>query len=54
MSKKHHVSFEAHKKVKEPIVVDFRTKDGKEVIFPAHKKVIEEVEVDFMARNNKK
>ena len=54
MSKKHHVHFSAYEKVKEPVMVDFKTKTGKEVIFPAHEKVLEKVEVDFMARNKKK
>ncbi len=53
MSKKHHVSFVAEKKVKEPVVVDFRTKTGEEIRFPAHKKVPEKVGVEFMARNKK-
>jgi hypothetical protein len=51
MSKKHHVHFEATKTVKEPVVIDFRTSDGKEVTFNAHKPEKEKVKVDFMARN---
>lgn len=51
MTKKHHVHFIAKEKVKELVVVDFRTKTGQEVRFPAHKKVLEEVKIDFMAKN---
>jgi len=54
MAKRHHVRFEAHKPVKEKVVVDFKMKDGEEVIFPAHKTVEEPVEVDFMAKNKKR
>ena len=43
----------AEKKVKEPVVVAFVTKDGKPVVFPAHKKVNEQVVVDFFAKNKK-
>ena len=43
----------AEKKVREPVIVDFRTKTGEEIRFPAHKKVLEEIEVDFMARDKK-
>lgn len=53
MAHKHHVSFVAEKKVKEPVFVDFTTKTGKEVTFPAHKKVLEPVKVNFMAKNKK-
>ena len=52
--KRHHVKFEAEKKVPVPVKVDFTKKDGTEVVFPAHKKVTKKVEVDFMAKNKKK
>ncbi len=52
--KKHHVNFEADKKVSVPVNVDFQRKDGTNVDFPAHKKVIKKVEIDFMAKNKKK
>ena len=51
MSKKHHVKFIAHEKVKEPVIVDFFERNGTEIKFPAHKKIKEEVLVDFMAKN---
>ena len=51
MSKRHHVSFTAHKKVKEDVHVTFQTKTGKPVSFDAEKKVEEPVRVDFMAKN---
>jgi len=51
MSKKHHVSFVAHEKVKEPVFVDFKTKSGQEVKFKAHEKVLEKVKVNFVAKN---
>lgn len=54
MTKKHHVSFIAEKKVKEPVIVDFKTKNGKEITFPAHKKILEPVKVNFMAKNKKR
>lgn len=53
MARKTHVHFEAHKPVKEVVVVDFKTKGGKEVIFPAHKMVKEPVVVDFFAKKHK-
>ena len=52
--KKHHVNFEADKKVSVPVNVDFQRKDGTNVDFPAHKEVTKKVEVDFMAKNKKK
>jgi len=52
--KRHHVRFEAEKKVSKPAQVKFTTEDGTKVSFPAHKKVKEKVDVDFMARNKKK
>ncbi len=54
MAKKHHVHFTALEKVKEPVVVNFKTNQGKEIKFPAHKKVLEEVQVEFMAKGKKK
>jgi hypothetical protein len=53
-SKRHHVDFVAHKTVKEPTEVKFKTKAGKPVDFVAKKPVKEEVEVSFMAKNKKK
>ena len=52
--KRHHVRFEAEKKVSEPVEVEFVRKDGTRVDFPAHQKVKETVKVDFMARNKRK
>jgi hypothetical protein len=54
MSKKHHVSFDAHKKVPVETQVQFQTKSGKQVSFEAEKKVKEPVHVVFMARNKPK
>jgi hypothetical protein len=51
MSKKHHVSFNAHKKLPVEKTVSFRTKDGTRVSFEATKKVEKPVHVDFMAKN---
>ena len=51
MSKKHHVAFAAHRKVKENVHVAFQTKAGKPISFDAEKKVKEPVRVDFMAKN---
>jgi hypothetical protein len=51
MSKKHLVSFLAHKKVAEEVPVNFRTRNGKSVSFEATKKVEEPVVVSFTARN---
>src|SRR5437879_7617981 len=53
MSKRHHVSFIAHKKVPEEVQVEFRTKAGKKVSFDAEKRVKEAVRVDFMAKNKR-
>jgi hypothetical protein len=52
--KRHHVTFEADKKVSESVEVEFVRKDGTRVDFPAHQKVKETVKVDFMARNKRK
>ena len=51
MNKRHHVSFNAHRKAKEEVHVAFRTKAGKPVSFDAEKKVKEPVHVEFMAKN---
>jgi hypothetical protein len=53
MTHKHHVKFIAHEKVKEPVVVSFKTRDGEKVKFAAHEKVLEKVPVNFMAKNKK-
>jgi len=60
MSKRHHVSFNAQKKVSEEVHVAFRTNAGEKVSFEAEKKVKEPVRVEFygekqaqvMCRNN--
>lgn len=52
--KKHHVDFSAHKKVKEPTEVKFKTKTGELVDFEARKPVEKRIDVSFMARNKKK
>ena len=49
-AKKHQVKFKAHKKVKTPVKVKFKTKDG-EVEFKAKKPVEKLVQVKFKARN---
>lgn len=51
MSRRHHVSFNAHRKINEQVHVAFRTKAGQAVSFEAEKKVKAPVHVDFMARN---
>ncbi len=53
-SKRHHVRFEAEKKVSKEVEVKFARRDGSKVDFPAHQKVKETVKVDFMAKNKKK
>lgn len=53
-AKRHHVNFEAEKKVSKPVQVRFTTEDGSKVSFPAHKKVKKIVDVGFMAKNKKK
>lgn len=50
-TKKHKVSFDAHRNVVEEVPVKFRTRDGERVSFDARKKVKEPVRVKFMARN---
>ena len=52
--KRHHVSFNAEKKVSEPVKVKFVRGDGTTANFPAHQKVKETVKVDFMAMSKKK
>jgi len=52
--KRHHVRFEAEKKVSEDVDVKFVRRDGTPVDFPAHEKVAKTVKIDFMARNKKK
>ena len=52
--KRHHVRFNAEKKVSEPVKVKFVRGDGTTANFPAHQKVKEPVKVDFMAKNKKK
>ncbi len=52
--KRHHVRFEAEKKVPEEVEVQFVRRDGTRADFPAHQNVKKTVNVDFMARNKKK
>jgi hypothetical protein len=49
MTKKR-VEFDAHKKVKQPVEVRFRTKEGERVDFTAKKPVKVPVHVKFTAR----
>ena len=51
---RHRVGFTAHKTVKEPTDVTFRTKTGERVDFVARKPVQEEVEIFFLAKNKKR
>jgi len=51
MPKKHTVQFDAHKKVKKPIEVEFTTKKGKPVDFVAEKAVKVPVRVKFRAKD---
>jgi hypothetical protein len=48
------VQFDAHKKVKQPAEVKFKTRQGEKVKFVAEKKVSVPVRVKFMARDDKK
>ncbi len=48
--KKEKVEFDAHKVVKKPVEVDFKTKAGKEVDFVAEKNVRVPVHVRFNAK----
>ena len=52
--KRHHVRFQAEKKVPEAVQVQFVRKDGTTADFPAHQNVNKTIKVDFMARNKKK
>lgn len=45
------VEFDAHKKVKVPVKVRFKTSSGKPVSFPAHKPVEKKVHVKFRAKS---
>jgi hypothetical protein len=54
IQRRHSVKFTAHKTVKEPTDVAFRTKTGERVDFVARKPVQEEVEVFFLAKNKKR
>lgn len=51
MAKRHHVHFEALKKVIEPVKVSFKTGGGEKISFKAHRPVKETVDVDFMVKN---
>jgi len=53
MSKRHIVEFDAHKKVKLPTEVEFRTKNGKQVDFVADKPTKVPVHVRFKAKDTK-
>lgn len=52
--KRHHVRFEAEKKVSEEVEVKFVRRDGTKADFPAHQKVKKTVDVDFMAKDKRK
>ena len=52
MTKK--VEFDAHKKIKKPVEVQFETRKGKMVDFFADKKVKVPVHVKFTAKGRKK
>ena len=52
MAKK--VEFDAHKKVKQPVEVQFKTQAGRKVDFVAEKKVEVPVHVKFTAKDRKK
>jgi len=51
MTKKHTVEFKAHKTVKRPTEVEFKTKDGKRVDFVAEKPTKVPVRVKFKAKD---
>ena len=51
MPKKHTVQFNAHKKVKMPTEVEFKTKSGKNVDFVAEKPTEVPVHVKFKAKD---
>ncbi len=48
------VEFDAHKKVKQPVKVQFETRKGDKVDFVAEKKVEVPVHVRFAAKDRKK
>lgn len=48
------VEFDAHKKVKQPVEVKFKTRGGEKVKFVAGKKVPVPVHVKFTTRDRKK
>jgi len=48
------IEFDAHKKIKKPVEVQFETKKGKKVDFVADKKVKVPVHVKFTVRDRKK
>jgi len=50
MSNKRTVEFNAHRKVKQPTEVEFRTRDGKKVDFVAKKPTSVPVHVKFKAK----
>lgn len=52
MAKK--VEFDAHKKVRKPVEVEFKTRKGEKVDFMAEKKVKVPVHVKFTAKHRKK
>lgn len=47
------ISFVADKKVSNPVVVAFRTKEGERVAFKAHQQVTKPVKVQFYAKKKK-
>ena len=49
-SKRHRVTFKATKKVKKPVKVHFKTKEGEVVDFKAKKPVKKRVKVSFLAK----
>jgi hypothetical protein len=53
-ARRQRVEFVAHKKVKEPTEVKFRTKAGEKIDFVAKKPVKKEVDVTFLARKKKR
>jgi len=50
MSNKRTVEFDAHKKVKQPTEVEFKTRNGKKVDFLANKPTSVPVHVKFKAK----
>ena len=50
MTRRKTVEFDAHKKVKKPTEVEFRTRDGKKVDFSARKPQRVRVHVKFKAK----